>query len=207
MLGTLGQILAIGDLPHAAGWAAFAVALLVALVLTAEYYLFGRAEMDIPIAVRHGAGLLIIFAGVWAWALVVQWVFLALMFTLTVGIGSAFMALWHLLDYREDQAKRLQELEAASREAGTWIETVPSLPRDEQGGIHVIPTMRGQRQRDVPQAVNHSSDPSHARRSAREIWIGPQEMLVVEDDRIAVREVHADVGDGQSRPPPNPQAG
>jgi len=134
MLGTLEQIVVMGNLAHAAGWAALAIALLVAVILTAEYYLFGRAEMDMPVAVRHGAGLLIIFAGVWAWALVVHWIFPALMFTLTVGIGSAFMALWHLVDYRENEAQRPEELEAASREAETWIETLPSLPPDEHYG-------------------------------------------------------------------------
>lgn len=203
MLGTVEQILSIGDLPHAAGWAALAIALLAALILAAEYYLFGRAEMGIPVAVRHGGGLLTIFAGVWAWALVVRWVFPALMFTLTVGIGSAFMALWHLLDYREDQAKRLEELEAASKDVETWIEMLPSLPRDERAGIQVIPTIhRHPRQADVPPAPNHSPDTSRGRRGAREIWIGPQEMLVVEDDRIAVREMHDTVGDKGNRPAP-----
>ena len=194
----LEQIASISKLPPVAGWATLAAALLVALILTAEHYLFGRTEMDIPLAVRHGVGLLTIFAGVWLWALVVNWKFPVLMFALMAGMGgSAFMALWHLLDYREDQAQRLQELEGASRRAEVWIGERQSSPEGERSSLQAIPTTGGDRpsESDAQKTADCSSPTDQrlalldGRRTAREIRTGPGERIVVEDGTIAVQEI------------------
>ena len=159
-----------------AGWVTLIAALLAALILTAEHYTLGRRKVSISIAVRHGVGLLTILAGVWLWAVIVHWTFPALMFTLTMGVGSAFLALWYLLDYHAAQVKRMEgrESSAPGEESNPYMTSTVHHYRWREWGV--------QRPSDQPSALEDG------KQSAWEIRIKPGEEIVIEDGRIVVRK-------------------
>lgn len=172
----LGQIASMPKITATMGWVTLVAAVLAALILTVEHYTLGKRKMSLPIAIRHGTGLLTILVGVWLWAVMVHWTFPAMMFTLTLCVGSAFMALWYLLDYRADQATQVKELVLS--------------PQDEGSSPHMTSTVHHYRWREwgVQRSLDQASTPEDGKQCAWEIRITPGEEIVVEDGRIVVRK-------------------
>jgi len=175
-----------------AGWIVLAAALLTALILTAEHYALGRQKMNVSHAIRHCVGLTTILAGVWLWAIAIRWAFPALVFMLMMSVGSAFMALWYLLDYRVSQIKRAEGRAGTSGWVEGWMEEPEPISQGDDHDLHphlLSDVHHGLYQEAGSGPVEQGLSLWDGRPGAREIRIRPGEEIVVENGRIVVREV------------------